>query len=72
MYILALAGVIYQGEFKWGLGKRALSPYFGDLTPFVPLSFKGEGEEILERGEAPLFLTLPLPLTNNKGRGLGG
>jgi len=22
----------------------------GNLTPFIPLSFKGEGEEILERG----------------------
>ena len=42
------------------------------LSPFIPLSFKGEGEEILERGEAPLLPTLPLPLTNNKGRGLGG
>jgi len=26
------------------------------LTPFIPLSFKGEGEEILERGFAPLRL----------------
>jgi len=24
------------------------------LTPCVPLSFKGEGEEIKKRGEAPL------------------
>jgi len=30
------------------------------LTPFIPLSFKGEGEEILERGFAPLLPTLPL------------
>jgi hypothetical protein len=32
------------------------------LTPLIPLSFKGEGEEILERGlSPPLFLTLPFP-----------
>jgi len=31
-----------------------------NLTPFIPLSLKGEGEEILERGEAPLLLTLSL------------
>ncbi len=45
---------------------------FTNLTPFIPLSFEGEGEEILEGGEAPLLPALPLPLTNNKGRGLGG
>jgi len=33
---------------------------FIDLTPCVPLSFKGEGEEILERGETPLFLNSAL------------
>jgi len=27
-------------------------------TPLIPLSFKGEGEEILERGEASLRLLL--------------
>jgi hypothetical protein len=27
---------------------------FINLTPFIPLSFEGEGEEILERGFAPL------------------
>jgi len=32
------------------------------LTPFIPLSFKGGGEEISERGEAPLSPTHPLPL----------
>ncbi len=31
---------------------------FINLTPFIPLSLKGEGEEILERGKAPL---LPAP-----------
>jgi len=33
-------------------------------------SYHGEGEEILERGFAPLLLTLPLLLI--KGRGSGG
>jgi len=28
---------------------------FINLTPFIPLSFKGEGEEILKRGALPLF-----------------
>jgi hypothetical protein len=28
---------------------------FINLTPFIPLSFKGEGEEILEEGLAPLL-----------------
>jgi len=40
-----------------------------DLTPLIPLSFLGEGEEILERGEAPLLYTPPSLI---KGRGLGG
>ena len=35
-----------------------------NLTPFIPLSFKGEGEEILERDFAPLLLT---PLSLIKG-----
>jgi len=30
---------------------------FIDLTPFIPLSLKGEGEEIFERGFAPLWLS---------------
>jgi len=42
---------------------------FIDLTPFIPLSLKGEGEEILERGFAPLFPTLPLPLLREGGQG---
>jgi hypothetical protein len=32
---------------------------FINLTPLIPLSFKEEGEEILERGFAPL---LPISL----------
>jgi len=31
---------------------------FINLIPFIPLSLKGEGEEILERGEAPSFYPL--------------
>jgi len=39
---------------------------------FIPLSLKGEGEEILERGFAPLLPTLPLPLIKGKGiQGIG-
>jgi hypothetical protein len=39
---------------------------FNDLTPFIPLSLKGEGEEILERGFAPL--RHPLLLLYRKGK----
>jgi len=44
------------------------------LTPLIPLmirrySYHGEGEEILERGEAPLLPTLPLPLLREGGQG---
>jgi hypothetical protein len=42
---------------------------FINLTPFIPLSLKGEGEEILERGFAPLLLTLLLPLVREGGQG---
>jgi len=38
---------------------------FIDLTPFVPLSLKGEGEEILERGSVPL--KPPILLSPKKG-----
>jgi len=44
---------------------------FINLTPFIPLSLKGEGEEIVERGEAPLLPTLPLPLIREGERGIG-
>jgi len=36
-------------------------------TRFIPLFLKGEGEEILERGFAPLLPTLPLPLLREGG-----
>ena len=42
---------------------------FIDLTPFIPLSLKGEEGEILERGFAPLLPTLPLPLIREGGQG---
>jgi hypothetical protein len=38
-------------------------------TPFIPLSLKGEGEEILERGKAPLLLTLSLLLLREGRQG---
>jgi len=45
---------------------------FINFTPFIPLSFlKGEGEEILERGFAPLLSALPLPLLREGGQGDG-
>jgi len=39
------------------------------LTPFIPLFLKGEGEETLERSEAPLSPTLPLPWIREEGQG---
>jgi len=42
---------------------------FINLTPFIPLSLKGEGEETFERGFAPLKPTLPLPLLREGGQG---
>jgi len=42
---------------------------FIDLTPFIPLSLKGEGEETLERGFAPLTYT-PFPLLREEGKGI--
>jgi len=48
---------------------------FINLTPqrvfdlYPPLLLKGEGEEFLERGEAPLLPTLPLPLVREGGQG---
>jgi len=37
------------------------------LTPFIPLSFEGDGEETLERGFAPLLLHSPFPLIREGG-----
>jgi len=42
---------------------------FTNLTPFIPLSFKGEGKRFIERGFTPLLPTLPLPLTREGGQG---
>jgi len=44
---------------------------FINLTPFIPLSLKGEGEEILERGEAPLSPPSPFPYEGKGVRGIG-
>jgi len=46
-----------------------LSRLFVNLTPFIPLSFGGEGEEIVERGFAPLLPTPPHPLIREGGQG---
>jgi hypothetical protein len=40
---------------------------FINLTLLIPLSLQGEGEEILERGFAPLLPILPLPLSREGG-----
>jgi len=50
---------------------QSLFILFINLTPLIPLSFKGEGEETLERGFTPLLPTLPLPLLREGGRGIG-
>jgi hypothetical protein len=42
---------------------------FINLTPLIPLSLRRRGEEILERGEAPLLPKLPLPLIREGGQG---
>jgi len=41
---------------------------FINLTPFIPPS-KERGKRFLERGFAPLLLTLPLPLLREGGQG---
>ena len=41
-----------------GLGRRLIDSEYGDLTPFVPLSFdKERGKDILEEGLTPLLDT---------------
>jgi len=44
---------------------------FINLTLLVLLSKSGEGEEVLERGFAPLLSLLPLPLLREGGQGDG-
>jgi hypothetical protein len=57
-----------RAVFKGGLPLlRALI----NLTPFIPLSLKGEGEEILERGFHPSLMYTPLPLLREGGGGIG-
>jgi len=43
---------------------------FTNLTPFIPLSSKGEGEEIYREGFHPSLTYTPPSLA--KGRGPGG
>ena len=49
---------------------EAISRVFTNLTPFIPLSFKGEGKRFIERGETPLLPALPFPC-QGKGSGDG-
>jgi len=45
---------------------------YGNLTPFIPLSTLGEGEEILERGLRLLsFFHSPFPCQGKGVRGIG-
>jgi hypothetical protein len=44
---------------------------FTNLTPYIPLSFKGERKRFIERGETPLLPTLLLPLLREGGQGMG-
>jgi len=37
--------------------ESSLLVYYINLTPFIPLSFKGEGELVLKEGLAPLLDT---------------
>jgi hypothetical protein len=49
---------------------RVLNDILGivyNLTPLIPPPSQGEGEETLERGEAPLLPALPLPLLREGG-----
>jgi len=42
---------------------------FTNLTPFIPLSLKGEGDEILERGLHPSLAFTPPSLIKGGGQG---
>jgi len=47
---------------------------FTNLTPFIPLSFKGEGEEIYREGFTPLLPARgrrPPSLAKGRGQGMG-
>ncbi len=45
---------------------------FINLTPCIPLSFEGEGEDVLERGLRPLsYLHPPSPVLNTGEGGQG-
>jgi hypothetical protein len=48
-----------------------LARVFTNLTPSIPLSFKGGGMRFIERGFTPLLPTLPLPLLREGGQGDG-
>ncbi|MBA7658200.1 hypothetical protein ES703_66149 [subsurface metagenome] len=38
-----------------------------NLTPFIPISFKGEGEDIKKKGEAPLKHLISLIFLKREG-----
>jgi hypothetical protein len=42
---------------------------FTNLTPFIPLSFKGEGEEIYREGFHPSLIYTPPSLAKGRGQG---
>jgi len=44
---------------------------FSNLTPFIPLSFKGEGEEIYREGFHPSLTSTPPSLAKGRGAGDG-
>ena len=50
MVVFALIGYLF------GFGSEVLSMVYINLTPCIPLSFEGEGEVVVKRGYAPLWL----------------
>jgi len=42
---------------------------FTNLTPFIPLSFEGEGEEIYREGFHPSLTYTPPSLSKGRGQG---
>jgi len=42
--------------------------FYNNLTPFVPLSFQGEGERKIEEGRQPLLNTLSTVASKERGK----
>ena len=53
------------GEAISRLGMKVMVRLFNNLTPFIPLSLKGEGDEIIEEGLSPLLNALLLGSEEN-------